>query len=1391
MADGERLKPVEGVVLPPLADVIYQGTPFAAATRMQRVGCGTSVLDMVASQSIPVCFHPDVQVFIGDHEIARENWAVVRPKPGAEVFIRVNMRGGGGGGKDIMRAVAMIGIMVVAYMVAGPMANLLLGAVTMPAGVALATAGVAHGILSGVIAAGIMTAGQALVNALIPPPSAKSQWGFDQELGNPYGQITGLRNQAAPYGPIPRVFGKRRMFPMLAGRPYTENVGNDQYLRLLLLVGFGPLKISDIKLGETPISSIQGLEIETREGWENDAAVSLYTKAIQEDNFSIVMDGAGSTAIRTTRPNTKEISVEISFPSGVNRVKDNELRFHEVSMTVQYRPAGSNGAWTNADWATKVEAEGTKNAGILFTRDKTQNGLRRSGRWTVPVGQYDVKVTRTSPKEPMGETGYGLWTTLRSIVDTDFLPMKGLSLIAMKIKASGQLNGVPDQINCMVESYLPVYDGVSAWNWQVSRSPAWAYAHLLRYRGYQRIHDDSRIHLGEIKAWADACAAAPPNGTGPYWTFDGVVEGGSIFSNLRTVASHGRAAFHIKDGKYSVVRDTVQTVPVQSFSPRNSWGYAGSKVFSDLPHALRVRFPNEEKQFAEDEVIVYAPGYSRDGGGGTIAASTYETIDMPGCSRPSQAWREGMYHYAVLLLRPETHTIYADVENLRCQMGSFVRFSHDVIKIGLGWGRLTGVIAAGGNVTHLLLDGEVEMAVGKTYGIRCRKADFASAVMTLAPASNVITRQVQLQTPIPLANAPKAGDLFQFGESGLESAPMMVKRISPGPDLTAQITLVDAQPGVWSADSGVIPAFNTYITNPIPVERRQPTAPTMRLTSDSSTARYANDGTVIERVGVSFDALPSSETLIDYIQVQYRDVDSNDFIPLPNQPRNTAGFLVDGVYAGVSYEFRARSVTAFGIPSDWFYEQVQCAGKTVPPLPPVALEASAGLGSQEGQITLRWTLSTDADLWATEVWSSPDNNRANASLVARVADPGISYDHALTGPVDRYYWVRSIDLSGNFSTAWPEAENQWFPASATGGVLGQALANSGLTEEERDQIEGNTETIYLTQQQIAEEILRGVGHRAYVDGLMYLDSVPVGTVLAETKEEFTDFQGSYVQTMSLLGAKNLAGTGWILNADTVSLPSTSGGGQLQSLKALQLTTAQNQADIQQIFTVTDGFAEAKTLVVVNGYVSGIVNQNDGSVSSFKILADNLFAVAPNGGNPVTIFEYSGSELILTNTRINGNLAITGTFTNRAMANNTLNGLVVVDTNGTVTLAGTTNTKVQELIIVVEKSSSPVKLAFNGLLLMLHNAAGSFSMVAEFRRQGANGANDTLLRSRTINATGDTYDAVSGPLVFMLQDNPGQGTWRYYVNVRSTTNNMTTQTVTDPYMEAIEYKTNTT
>lgn len=324
---------------------------------------------------------------------------------------------------------------------------------------------------------------------------------------------------------------------------------------------------------------------------------------------------------------------------------------------------------------------------------------------------------------------------------------------------------------------------------------------------------------------------------------------------------------------------------------------------------------------------------------------------------------------------------------------------------------------------------------------------------------------------------------------------------------------------------------------------------------------------------------------------------------------------------------------------------------------------------------------------------------------------------------------------------------------------------------------------------IAAEMLRGALYRSYTDGLLHLDGQPVATLFQSLSDQVINDLGSFAGTLNLLGAKNQAGTGFIIAADQVFLPAAEVGGQVTSLRGLQLTTATNTQSIQQLFTLTDGFAESKTLLVVNDVATGIVNQNDGTVGSLQFQADVFAFVDPNSGTRTVPFSYGLDNVLrLTNTIIHGDLVVTGTLTNRALVKNTITGLAVADTTGVVTLTGTTAKQVQSVWIEVKGENTPVKLLFNGLVLMLHNPSGSFSATFEFRRASDNGAG-VALRTRTVDATGDTYDAVSGSYVFTLNDVPGPGIWRYFVTARSSASNMTVQQITDPYMEAVEYRTN--
>jgi hypothetical protein len=195
-------------------------------------------------------------VWIDDWEIAPAHWATTRPRAGRRVTVRAIPTGGGGGDRNkTLRLVLMVVVLIIAAVV------------TWGVGAALAgTAFAAYGGVAGALAGGIVSAaGMMAVNALLPPPKPRMR-DTTSSATSPTYSLTGTRNQLAPYQPVPRVYGRHRLFPPLAAYPVTWGSGNTNSLSQLFTCGYGPLVIEDIRIGETPIGHYEQVTLEVRGG---------------------------------------------------------------------------------------------------------------------------------------------------------------------------------------------------------------------------------------------------------------------------------------------------------------------------------------------------------------------------------------------------------------------------------------------------------------------------------------------------------------------------------------------------------------------------------------------------------------------------------------------------------------------------------------------------------------------------------------------------------------------------------------------------------------------------------------------------------------------------------------------------------------------------------------------------------------------------------------------------------------------------------------------------------------------------------------------------------------------------------------------------------------------
>lgn len=932
----------------PSVGVTARPDPFSARRELLVVPHGWTIEQILRHMAVPDAIWHRVCVLLDDASIDRQFWRVCRPRSGVRVVVKVTPGGGGG---NFLRAFLLVAVAVVAVLAAPAIA----------AGVA--AAGGAFGVSAAAVSAvqaGLFAVGMLAVNALVPPPVPKF------ENPSPTSRalsISANQNGLRPFDTMPLVLGKHRVYPPFAARPFTELVGKDQYLRMLFVVGYQDLEITSLKIGETDLSTFSGVEWEIQSK-STDPAITLFTKTVNEVNPNQKLLGPADPVELTTDTDADEFSVDITFPQGLLRVSNNGKNKDEVAVAVDvhYRVSGGS-TWTKAT--------------TISTSAKSANVIRKGYRFKFPSrGQYDVRFTRTTDDITAGvETNASVYnddvylSAFRSITNENPVTHPDAALVAVRIKATDQINGVVSSFNCVASSILPDWDG-SAWVLRETNNPASLARAVLQGKGNARPLPDSRLNLVEFQAFHDECSAA-----GRAFNMNRDFSS-TVFEALQDVCAAGRGRPMQIDGLWTVVRDVKQTTPVQHFTPRNTWGYSGVKAFIDMPHAFRVRFVNEQQGYVSDERMVYADGYS------AANATKFETLELTGITDPDQVWKMARYHLAVAKLRPEVHTFSVDFEHIAVTPGDLIRFMHDTILIGLGAARIKSLVDDGTNVTDVVLDAAMPMATGKSYTIRVRRKTGASE---LHPVNTVAGEQSQLTltTPVPIATAPEIGDLVMFGESGLESMELIVDSIIPGADLSATLKCYDAAPAVHDADTGTIPTHQTYITAPTGSD-----VPTIvSVQSDEAVLLRGQDGSLQVRILIGLGFANNREGVVA-IEVQYRPTlyPDADWVSAPAVSPEALDVSILDVDEGESYDIRMRFRFSGGDVGAWSPTVTHTVvGKTTPP-PDV--ETFLVQRQPDGTREFSWTLS------------SPPLDLAGYRIKYRLGSSGADWDTNMTDIVD-------------------------------------------------------------------------------------------------------------------------------------------------------------------------------------------------------------------------------------------------------------------------------------------------------------------------------------------------------------------------------------------------------
>jgi len=274
-----------------------------------------------------------INVWQNGRPVPGDLWRRLIPRNGDQIVIRARGEGGGGGNK-VLRTVAMIAVVVVS----------IFAPYLAPAG--WGAIGAAGGLTAtgALISAGVMIGGSLLVNALLPmpgPTAAKLGSGQKYESSPTYA-IQGGRNRMRAWEPMTLVFGRHKVVPDAGAKPYSQYVGDVQFLNQIFHFGLqlNAVSLNDFKIGETPVSNYQGVQLQSSD--PNTGALSMFSGNVDTLQGFTLQSGVINT--RTTPSDVTHISVEIA--SQLFYVSDSgALEPRSVDVRLQYRPVG--GAWAD------------------------------------------------------------------------------------------------------------------------------------------------------------------------------------------------------------------------------------------------------------------------------------------------------------------------------------------------------------------------------------------------------------------------------------------------------------------------------------------------------------------------------------------------------------------------------------------------------------------------------------------------------------------------------------------------------------------------------------------------------------------------------------------------------------------------------------------------------------------------------------------------------------------------------------------------------------------------------------------------------------------------------------------------------------------------------------
>lgn len=608
----------------------------------------------------------------------------------------------------------------------------------------------------------------------------------------------------------------------------------------------------------------------------------------------------------------------------------------------------------------------------------------------VETGQYDVRLRKISEDISTNRSSNKLTVTQIRCTQTDNADYTGQCRLAVRIKATSQLNGTIDKLSAIATAKTLIWRN-NAWVKAYTSNPAWWYlmwARGMRDKNYNRLYGeclpDNKIDLEAIKSWAAWC---DEKGLTFNWVLDRKM---SIDEVYYVIARAGRASKTMQGGKLSVIWDSAD-IPESNFcTPDNiiAGSFQYTYINTEVADEIVVNFHNEQKDYEPDVVRQKVPG--------AVQINNPITLDLEGCTVASQAGREANLLAASQHFHRRQYSWEMDIEGATITRGDVVRLTHDLTS----WGASGRFMAyQDGRIT---LDSYIEAVDNAWMSIRSPNNKIAH--VRVSPIVDTDGDQVYIvggwpqgedgHDLIPRPDGNEIDYIWQYSPTETPGRRIQIKSVRPAGGRKVKFEAIDYSREYHESENNafihiptgtstkaLINVFSISASELIidEVNGRVEVTFTWVLSekSDSDVHLYVN--------GASFDSFTTGRYMTSITAVQ------GDVIDIEVRPTKEGRGLAE------RYQYTVNG-TLFKIPA------IQSLSTT----------------SEIYGIRLRWTIPAVNYIERTEIWYSARADRNSAQKLTDLAYPQQEYQQSgiRAGQVF-YYWVRVVDRFGNIGPFYP------------------------------------------------------------------------------------------------------------------------------------------------------------------------------------------------------------------------------------------------------------------------------------------------------------------------------------------------------------------------------------